>query len=460
MRINFIPHEYQKPVLDHILDSPRGGVWMGMGMGKTTAALSALEMLYFAGMETKPALVLAPLRVAQSTWPDEAEKWEHLRNIEVQPIVGSVEARQAALWNTNASVFSINYENIPWLIEYLNGKWPFGPIIADESTRLKSYRSRQGGQRARALSAVAFKHPRFIELTGTPSPNGLKDLWGQAWFLDQGERLGRSYSAFTMRWFEKGFDGFSVKPRPHAQAEIEGKLKDICLSLQAKDYFDLKEPIVSKVFVNLPGKARKLYREMEKEMYIELEGIGVEAFNSASKTGKCHQLANGAAYVGDAADRWVEVHDVKIQALESIVEEAAGMPVLVAYHFRSDLDRLRKAFPKARVLDKNPQTIRDWNAGKIKVLFAHPASAGHGLNLQDGGNILVYFSIDWNLEYHEQILERIGPTRQMQAGHDRPVFVYMILARDTVDDHLILPRLETKASVQQVLMNAMKRRAA
>jgi len=210
--------------------------------------------------------------------------------------------------------------------------------------------------------------------------------------------------------------------------------------------------------VTLPPKARKHYKDMEKEMFTSLDsGHEVEAFNAAAKTQKCLQIANGAMYVGEGAVEWRELHKAKIEALDSIVEEAAGMPVLVAYNFRSDLSRLLKAFPQGRHLDKNPQTIRDWNEGKIPLLFAHPASAGHGLNLQDGGNILVFFAVNWNLEEHLQIIERIGPTRQMQAGHDRPVFIHRILAKGTVDE-LVLERLETKREVQDILLDAMKRR--
>jgi len=468
MANTFTPRPYQKLIIDQHLDLARCATWAGMGMGKTVSTLSSLEMMFMCGHETKPTLVLAPKRVAQSTWPDEAKKWDHLRNIDVQPVLGTAAERVQALRNKNASVFTINYENLPWLMENLNGAWPFGLVVADESTKLKSFRLRQGSSRARALAAVAHtKVERFVELTGTPSPNGLIDLWGQLWFLDQGFRLGRSFHAFVQRWFitMRGETHTTVMPQPFAQIQIQERIKDLCMTIEAKDYFDIKEPIISKVYIDLPAKARQIYRAMEKELFAYIAGHEVEAFNAGAKSSKCHQIANGAAYVerdveDDTSSRgneWHEVHDEKLQALESILEEAGGMPVLVAYHFKSDLERLRKAFPKSRVLDDNPQTIRDWNKGKIPILFAHPASAGHGLNLQDGGNILVYFSVDWNLENHQQILERIGPTRQLQSGYDRPVFVYFILARDTVDEQ-ICDRLEGKGSVQQLLLDAMKRK--
>lgn len=457
----FTPHPYQDLIINHLLDTPRSNVWAGMGMGKTVATLTGLEDLFMAGSETQPALVLAPLRVAASTWPDEVEKWGHLRNIEIQPIVGTAKERAAALFNSNASVFTTNYDNLVWLVEQLGGRWPFGTVIADESTRLKSFRLRQGGKRAAALAKVAHKHVhRWVNLTGTPAPNGLIDLWGQAWFVDQGERLGRTYSAFTSRWFNSiqfpGQQWSKLEARPCAQEQMQAALRDVTISLDAADWFDIDEPIHNVIRVPLPPKARSQYLAMEKEMFLELNGAGVEALNAAAKTVKCLQIASGAIYT-DNAGTWAEVHDAKLQALDSILSESGGMPVLVAYHFKSDLARLLKAFPKGRQLDADPQTIRDWNAGKIPVLFAHPASAGHGLNLQDGGNILVFFSHWWDLEQYQQIIERIGPTRQAQAGHRRPVWIHHIIAADTTDE-MVMERRNSKREVQDILLEAMKKR--
>ncbi|EMC2206769.1 DEAD/DEAH box helicase [Escherichia coli] len=479
------------------------------------ATLTALEDLFMAGAETRPALVLAPLRVAANTWPDEAVKWGHLRNIEVQPIVGNAKARStalansnasvftinydnlvwlveelgerwpfgivipdestrlksfrlrgggkraAALANSNASVFTINYDNLVWLVEELGERWPFGIVIPDESTRLKSFRLRGGGKRAAALGKVAHKYVRrWINLTGTPAPNGLVDLWGQAWFVDQGQRLGRTYGAFTSRWFNSiQFPGQSwtkLEPFAHSQGEIQRALADVTLSLDAADWFDIKDPIHNVIRVDMPPKARQQYREMEKEMFLELNGEGIEAPNAAAKTLKCLQIASGAVYTDDTGS-WSELHDTKLQALDSILTEAAGAPVLVAYHWKHDLERLLKAFPRGRHLDQDPQTLRDWNSGKIPVLFAHPASAGHGLNMQDGGNILVFFSHWWDLEQYQQIIERIGPTRQIQAGHNRPVFIHHIIAADTMDE-MVMERRNSKRTVQDILLNAMKKR--
>ena len=457
----FTPRPYQQQAIEHLLDLPRCALWAGMGMGKTVATLTALDLLNLAG-ETQPALVVAPLRVAKSVWPAEAQKWAHLTNIEVSAIVGTATERKAAL-KRDACIYTINYENLPWLLD--QGLWRFGTIVADESTKLKGFRSKQGTQRARALGRVAHaKASRFIELTGTPAPNGLIDLWGQIWFLDAGQRLGRIFEAFTDRWFQAvpGGEGYTqLRPLRCAQEEIQHKLHDICLTLDPRDYFDLKEPIHTVVEIELPSKVRSLYDQFERELFMQIDGHDIEAFNSASKSMKCLQLCNGAVYrqADDGSDSapWSEVHNAKIDALKDIIEEAAGMPVLVAYQFKSDLTRLIKAFPQGRFLSTDPQIEADWNAGKIPVLFAHPKSAGHGLNLQDGGNIIAFFGHWWDLELRQQIIERIGPVRQIQSGYDRPVFIYDIVAVDTVDEQVI-ERHVTKAEVQDLLLAAMKRR--
>jgi SNF2 family DNA or RNA helicase len=425
-----------------------------MGTGKTRATYDALNTIQL--LDDRPILVVAPLRVARSTWPDEARKWKHLNHMHVLPIIGTERERLAAL-RQDAHIYTVNFECLPWLVSQFDKRpWPFKTVVVDESTKLKGFRLRQGTARAKALARVAHSQcERFIELTGTPSPNGLMDLWGQIWFLDKGERLGKTYDAFKQRWFTQSYDGFSIEARPHAQQQIQEALRDLCLTIDAKDWFNLREPIINNIYVELPARARSLYDDMEKHMFMELAAdVHVEAFGAAAKTVKLLQLCNGAIYTDDAKN-WSEIHDAKLQALEEVLEEAAGMPVLVAYNFKSDLARLHKAFPKGRQLDANPQTIRDWNAGTIPVLFAHPASAGHGLNLQDGGNILVFFGHDWNLENRLQIIERIGPTRQLQAGHDRPMFIHNIIARGTVDE-MVLERVETKREVQDILLSAMK----
>ena len=450
--MTFKPHDYQEEAMAHLYKVRRSALWMPMGGGKTVTTLTALDNLSVVE-DVFPALVLAPLRVARSTWPDEVKKWPHLSHLRVSVITGTPKQRERAL-AVEADIYCTNYDNLVWLRKELGDAWPFKTVVADEFTRLKSFRIRQGGSRARALGQVAHTHvSRFIGLTGTPAPNGVKDLWGQIWFLDQGERLGRTFSAFEQRWFRKGYDGYSLVPFDHTQGEVEDKLRDICLTVQG---LQVDEPITSPVYVDLPPMARRVYDEMEKELFTVLNDEGVEAANAAVRTQKCLQLANGALYVDDNGN-WEAAHDAKLDALESIIEEANGAPVLVAYNFKHDLERLRGRFRHGRVLDADPNTIREWNAGRISILFAHPASAGHGLNLADGGNILAFYGVNWNLEEHMQIIERIGPMRQKQAGYDRPVFVYPILARDTVDD-LVMDRLTSKKSVQEILLEALKRR--
>jgi SNF2 family DNA or RNA helicase len=453
-------HPYQQTMLAHVVEHDRGALFAGMGLGKTSTMLAAIDI--FNITERGPVLVIAPKMVAKYTWPQEVAKWDQFSGYRVSPILGDVKARRAAL-KVQADIYTINYEGLPWLIEELNGAWPFGRVVADESVRLKGFRlNGQGGQRASAIGRVAHKHVHgWTNLTGTPMPNGLLDLWGQTWFIDAGQRLQRTYGAYKSRWFEHIPNGFGGDWRPRACAaeQIREALADVVLSVEAKDVFDLPELVVNKIFVELPSVARAQYRRMEKELYAEIKGNGIEAFNAAAKTSKCHQLSNGAVYIEPNKPGYVEVHDAKVEALERVISEACGAPVLVAYHFQHDLDRLRKAFPKARVLSDDTNEIADWNAGKIQLLLAHPESAGHGLNLQHGGNILVYFSLTpWKLEPFDQILERIGPTRQKQSGYDRPVFVHYLLARDTIDED-ILERLQGKGDIQSILMNGLKRRA-
>jgi len=453
-------HKYQEYMVEFLLACLRCNLFAGMGMGKTTAVLTVLDLLFLIGDETKPALVIAPLKVAASTWPAEAKKWRHLRHLRVRPILGTPAERKAAL-NLPADVYTINYENIEWLISQYSKEWPFGVCIADESTKLKSFRLRNGGVRAAALAKIAFLCTRWINLTGTPAPNGLADLWGQMWFVDKGQRLGRTHGAFESRWFNRIQIGASpqavkIEPRPAADDEIQNAIKDVSYSLEAKDFFNIEEPIYIDVEVTLPPKAMAQYKEMESELFLQIQGEDVEALGAAAKTTKCLQLASGAIYLGESNKEWAVTHDEKLFALERIIENANGAPVLVAYHFKSDLARLIKYFPKARQLDKNPKTIDEWNTGKIPVMLAHPQSAGHGLNLQDGGNILVFFSHWWDLEQYQQIVERIGPTRQMQAGHPRPVYVYHLIAKGTVDT-TVVKRRDGKISVQESLMEAMKR---
>lgn len=466
----YLPRPWQPGMIEHVCETPRAGQWAGMGTGKTSATLASMDILHLTGELTRPTLVIAPLRVAEHTWPDECAKWSFSAPWSVEKMLGSPADRLAALARVrrgNSPLCTINYENLPWLIEKLDGEWPFGMVIADESTKLKSFRGGfrthkttgrtfyqgAGGQRSRALGRVAHRTPRWVNLTGTPAPNGLKDLWGQQWFVDAGQRLGRTHDAFMQRWFVKGFDGHSIDPQPFAQEQIEKLLADVCLTTTVPT----AEPFRNTILVDLPPKARQHYREMEKRMWTELSSTGIEAVNAAAKSGKCLQIASGAVYDNEEERTWHEVHNAKIDALESVLEEAAGAPVLVAYHWKHDLARLARAFPGAIDLSTSVG-LRRAKAGEGRVWLAHPASLGHGVDgLQEHCNIVAFFSLWWNLEEHDQIIERVGPMRQQQAGKDRPVYIHYLVAADTVDE-LAMERLDTKRSVQTILLEAMRRR--
>lgn len=457
--MKFVPRSYQKLIVDNILYNKRTAVFAGMGLGKTASTLEAIRQIK-AVRPSLTVLIIAPLRVAQSTWPDEVRKWDSFKNLRVSVICGSAKARRDALL-ADADIYTINYENIPWLVEELKGDWFFDLIVADESTRLKGLRARQGTQRAKALAKVAFKSEAFVELTGTPAPNGLLDLWGQMWFLDKGARLGKSFSAFQKEFFYPISRGGGAthwvewKLQEGSDKRIKRRIEDVSITVNPEDYFDVAKNIFNDIVVELPREVMRQYRKFARELYLELEGgAEVTAANAAVKTGRLLQMASGAVYVedGEGSDAYTVIHRAKIEALASVIEEANGAPVLCAYSYRHEVDRILKAFPYARVLDKSPQTIRDWNKGKIPLLLAHPASCGHGLNLQDGGNILVFFSCTWSLELHDQIVERIGAVRQAQAGHDRPTFVHYLIAKGTLDE-AVKERLATKRDVLDVLLD-------
>jgi len=455
--MKYTPHPWNQEIIDHQLNVLRGGSWSGMGTGKTGATLDALQTVQNVE-DPRPYLILAPKRVASRTWPREVEKWDHIQG-DTAVILGTASDRMAALMRAlrspNVARATINYENIPWLVDTLSDlkrPWPFGTIVADESTKLKSFRLKQGGSRAQALSHVAFEAKRFIGLTGTPMPNGLADLWGQTYFYDRGQRLGKSFTSYMNRWFQKDYTGFNWTPMGHAQAEIEERLKDICLSVSVP----VEKPIINQIKLDLPAKVRDQYRKMEKETFLELAGAEIDAVHAAARTNKLLQICSGAIYDEDKVAH--HLHDVKIEALESIVNEAGGMPILVAVNFKFEAPMIIKAFgARARLLDTD-QDIDDFAAGKIAVGIAHPAQLGHGINdLERGTNIYVFFSGDWNLEFHDQIIERIGPMRQKQSGFNRPVFGHYLLIEDSMDE-AVFDRRVNKATIQDAVKLAMERR--
>lgn len=448
-------------MVEHIVTHPRCALFAFMGAGKSVTTLTAVDILMLADGVTR-TLVVGPLRVARDVWATEAAKWAHLAHLRIVAVVGTLAERLAAL-TTPADIYTTNPEQVPWLVEHLGARFTdfFQMVVLDELTKWKSARIRQGGKRAQSLLKVIHGVKRVVGLTGTPAPNGLMDLYGQMLVIDRGQRLGRTHTAFVQRWFRARPGGDprypKLEPMAHAQEEIQSLLRDVCLTVDAKDHFDLAAPVVNTLLVDLPPAARKHYLDMEKALFVELEGHPIEAFSAAAKSQKLLQFCAGAAYVGGSNTEWVEVHDAKVQALQSIVEEAMGAPILVAYNFRSDLARLKKAFPEGADLATRDGMAK-FKAGDAPLGFGHPAGMGHGVDgLQHACNTIAFFGCNWNLEEHLQVVERVGPVRQKQAGYNRPVFVHQIVARDTVDE-MVLERIATKREVQDILMSAMKRR--
>lgn len=474
-----IPRDYQVALRDFALENPRVNWWAGTGTGKTGSAIDTFDYLKLFG-ESERMLVVSTKRIASMVWTNELTKWENFAHLSIATAIGTPDQRLAAI-RRRADITTINYDNLPWLVDTVGDDWPWDLVIADESTKLKSLRvdlrhspsgkefmrKSGGSERAAKIARVAHKKVRrWINMTGTPAPNGLIDIWGQNWFVDAGQRLGRSFSSFQNRWFRTvrvGSDQFATRLEPfaHSDAEIKSRISDVTLTIDAKDYFDLPPLIKNVIKVTLPQKAYEQYRLLEQEMFVEIAGEEIEAFNAGAKSMKCRQVASGAAYTGQNSGSnpsWVPVHDEKLDALHDIVTEANGAPIIVAYQFKSDLARLQKAFPQGRFFDDKPATLAAFNSGKIPLLFFHPESAAHGIDgMQDVCNIIVWFSMTWNLEHFEQATERIGPTRQAQSGRNKHVYVHLLVAENTIEEEM-MRRIDTKASVQDSLKEAMKRR--
>lgn len=433
-----------------------------MGFGKTAVILCLIQEL-----DLQDVLIVAPLTVAREVWAAEANKWDRFAGLEVVPLMGGGEltpdkARAVRVKNLLAPprIATVNYEQLPWLRAQFGDDWPWSTVVCDESTRLAGFRIRLGTKRSKAIGMVAHTAvKRWVNLSGTPSPNGLEQLWGQHWYIDGGAALGKSYQAFKDRWFyhapTRGGLFRELKPFEHAEGQILERMRDKSLSLQTKDWFDIAAPIEREVWFDLPTDARAAYKTMARQFYAELERGLVTAANAAVKVGKLLQVSSGAVYHVDGAYSWV--HDAKITALKSLVEESSGTNLFVVYQYRSELTRLKKAFLRA-VEVHEPNAIRDWNKGEIRMLLAHPRSAGHGLNLQDGGHHIVYFTPTFDAELYAQVLERIGPVRQKQSGYDRPVYVHHLLARHTLDAAVKADR-ESKADLMDRVMEALKRLA-
>lgn len=454
--MKYHPRPYQESALQHVLDNPYAALYADMGLGKTVVVATALAELLDT-LQAQRVLVLAPKRVAMSVWVQEVDKWDHLHGrLPIRSFAGLPAKHRAEILEDDTAVHVLNYDVLPWLVRSLDGAWPYDVVVLDESSKVKN----RGSLRWRALKHVRPAIKRMIQMTGTPAANGLTDLWAPTYLLDQGKRLGRTLKSYHERWFTPADrEGRKWEPIDGAVDKITEALRDICFTLRAEDYLDLPPLVTNQVEVRLPAHLQAEYRRLEREMMLQLASEErVTAVNAAARSGKCHQYAQGAIYLdeeGEPSKKWERIHDEKLDALQEVIDSAGGEPVLVAYHFQHDLVRLQKAFPQARALDSDPATIDAWNRGEIEILLAHPASAGHGLNLQGGGRHLAFFSLNWSLETYQQIIERIGPTRQLQAGTPRPVYVHHLVTTGTVDE-LILERLVTKASVQDVFKRRLR----
>ena len=447
--MNYVPWDYQKHAGKWILSHPKCGLFLDMGLGKTVITLTAVNQLIEDFAITR-VLVIAPLRVAATVWAEEAAKWDHLRGLRCTKILGSQQQRLDAL-NEDADIYIINRENVHWLVSHQAKlkKWPWDMLVIDELSSFKSPKS----ERFRALRRVLPAVRRVVGLTGTPSPNGLLDLWSQIYLLDQGERLGMFITRYRDTYFTPGRRNgnvvFNYTPIKGAAEKIYGLIGDICMSMTAEDYLKLPDRIDINHTVTLSATAQQAYETMERDLVIRMADEVITAQNAAVLTGKLLQLANGAIYTEDWNYTWV--HDAKLDALEDLIEAANGEPVLVYYSFRHDAERILKRFPEAKQL-LTPEDVNDWNAGKIPVLIAHPASAGHGLNLQAGGHIIIWFGLNWSLELYQQANARLH-----RQGQQRPVTIYHVIAKGTIDEE-VLDVLTGKAVRQDALIEAVKAR--
>lgn len=440
-------HNYQNGAVAHILENDFCGLFLDMGLGKTVSSLTAIKKLIYDEVEINTVLVIAPKRVAESVWSAECDKWEHLKGLRVAKIIGNEKQRKAAL-REKADVYMLGRDNIVWLCGLYGGSMlPFDMLIIDESSSFKSPKS----LRFKALKAAQPSFDRVVLLTGTPAPNGLIDLWSQIFLLDRGERLGKTITFYRDNFFSKSYNGFSYDLQQDAEERIHTKIKDVCLSMKAADYLDLPKRIDNFIKIQFPPELKKKYLDFEREKVLELltTSEDITAMSAAGLSNKLLQFANGAVY--DADKVWHAVHDLKLDAAEEVIESANGKPVLIAYTYKSDverlLERLKKYKPKK--LDSD-QDIKDWNAGKIKVLLMHPASGGHGLNLQTGGHIALWFGQTWSLELYMQFNARLD-----RQGQTESVIINHLIAEGTHDEEVI-KSLENKETRQEGLMKAVK----
>ena len=461
--MRFVPHDYQRYCITRIIQEEALALFLDMGLGKTVITLTAVCDLIFNRFLVSRCLVIAPKKVAEDTWTREQDKWDPLRRLKVQPVLGAKEKRIRAL-NSPGNIFVINRENVPWLVDHYRNDWPFDMVVIDESSSFKSHQAK----RFRALKNIRRHIRRLVELTGTPSPNGLTDLWAQLYLLDGGQRLGRTLTEYRNNYFVPASRNattiFSYEPLPGANEKIQELIRDICISLSAKDYLSLPDRIDNVRYVQLDAKARRAYEEMERERILELPDGALDAGSAAVLSGKLLQLANGAVYhtketvVDDHVTEErevVQIHDNKLEGFLELLEELGGKHALVFYNFQHDLDRIHKVLAKMKLVVrelKGTADIADWNAGQIDILLAHPASVAYGLNLQDGGSDVIWFGLNWNLELYQQANARLH-----RQGQKHTVYIHHLLAAGTVDED-VMSALRRKGDCQAALLEALKAR--
>lgn len=444
------PHDYQKYLIEFVKTHPIAALLLSMGLGKTSTTLTALDDLLFDSFEIHKVLVIAPLRVTK-VWLDEVKKWNHLNYLRCSLVAGTEQERKRALW-ANADIYIINRENVQWLIDESCIQFDFDTLVVDELSSFKNFKTK----RFKSLMKVRPMVKRVIGLTGTPTSNGLMDLWSEFKLLDQGKRLGRFITNYRDQYFRpdkrNGQVVFSYKPLPFAEDAIYDKISDITISMKANDYLNMPELISNHIEVEMSEKEMKVYQELKQELVITLGDEDVTASNAASLSNKLTQMANGAIYLDNHES--AIIHDRKLDALEDLIEAQCDKPVLVAYWFKHDLDRIKNRLEELKVNFKEIKTeasIEDWNKGNIEVGLIHPASAGHGLNLQEGGSTLIWFGLTWSLELYEQTNARL----YRQGQKDRCVVIEHIVTKGTIDEQII-KALEEKDKSQSRLIDAVK----
>ena len=452
MSKQFIPYPYQQYCINRIITDPYLGLFLDMGLGKTVITLTGLHSLKYYYWQIRKVLIIAPKKVAESTWSKEADKWEHLKNLRISVVLGTAKQRLTAL-NADADIYIINRENTQWLVEYYGHNWPFDVVVLDESSSFKNHQAK----RFKALKAIRPRINRIIELTGTPSPHGLTDLWAQIFLLDGGKRLGRTISVYRDMFFVPDKRNqttiFSYAPKEGAAEEIYRLISDICISMKAEDYLELPDLIYEDIPVKLDAKAQKAYQQMERDMLLEVDDDLVTATTAATLTGKLLQLCNGAVYDEDGSV--VPVHDCKLEVFMETIEQLNGQHALVFYYYQHDKDRILAALEKTGLKVKVYTDSRDeteWNAGNIDILLAHPASCGYGLNLQEGGHHVIWFGLTWALEEYQQANKRLH-----RQGQQFPVIVHRLITLGGVDEDVI-KSLEGKDNAQENLLQALKAR--